>query len=147
MEDVVLAKIVENLLNGLPLIHRKLTSVLNEGGSKGLSHYHFAILGVLSKSNSLPVSEIGRRLMISKPQMTAIIDRLVELNLVNRHADTEDRRITHIELTTQGKEELILARQQITQNVERKLANLNKEDLELLSGALQTLTRISSKIE
>jgi DNA-binding MarR family transcriptional regulator len=147
MEDAVLTKIVENLLNGLPLIHRKLTSVLNEGGSKGLSHYHFAILGVLSKSDSLPVSEIGRRLLISKPQMTTIIDSLVELNLVNRHPDTQDRRITHIEVTVRGREELILAKQQIIHNVERKLANLNEEDLELLSGALQNLTRISSKIE
>lgn len=45
------------------------------------------VLGVLYEEESLPISEIGKKLEISKPQMTVIIDKLIKQDLVERIPD------------------------------------------------------------
>ncbi|SQC01138.1 MarR family winged helix-turn-helix transcriptional regulator [Clostridium tetanomorphum] len=61
------------------------------------------VLGVLYEEESLPISEIGKKLEISKPQMTVIIDKLIKQDLVERIPDKKDRRVININLTTKGK--------------------------------------------
>jgi DNA-binding MarR family transcriptional regulator len=139
--------IVENLIAAIPVIHRKLVNFLDDNISQGLSHHHFSILGVLIKRGPLPVSEIGRRLMMSKPQMTAMIDKLFSLGLVARTSDPEDRRIINISITDQGKKVLHKAVVRIKENLEKKLVHLSQEDIELLSNALKNINIIGSKLD
>ncbi len=42
------------------------------------------------------MSEIGRRVYISKSNMTSLIDKLVENGLAERIPDTNDRRVINI---------------------------------------------------
>ncbi len=140
-------EIIQNLLGAIPVIHRKLTAVLDDGVGQGLTHYHFAILGMLSRTESLTASEIGRRLIVSKPQMTAIIDKLVDSGLVARQPDSKDRRIINIYLTEQGKEVLDKAVRLVQKNFEKKFTQLSREDLDLLCQSLRNIRNIGVKIE
>jgi len=142
-----LDEIVDNLFAVLPVIHKKLLNFLDSGISQDISHYHFAILGMLSKADALPVSEIGRRLLISKSQMTAMIDKMADLDLVSRIPDQEDRRIIHIMLTARGKETLSQAKANIKKNVKTQLSQLEAGDIEILSEALKNIYQIGSKIQ
>jgi DNA-binding MarR family transcriptional regulator len=147
MEDNTINRITENLHSILPIIHKKLIGTLSEGVSLELSHYHYAILGMLSQSDALPVSAIGRRLLISKPQMTAMTDKLVRMGLVTRRTDAEDRRIIHISLTVKGRKALDGAVKRMNRNVKRKLSRLKEEDLNLLEEALANIKLVGSKID
>jgi DNA-binding MarR family transcriptional regulator len=143
----LISTIVENLVAVMPLFHRKLVNVLDEGMSLGLSHYHFAIMGMLSKYNTLPVSEFCRRLMISKSQMTMILDKLVEKGLVSRSTDEADRRIIRISITPLGKGVLNQAVDNIKVSITQKMAHLEKQDLELFARSLKNIIEIGSKME
>ena len=49
------------------------------------------------------MTEASRRMMISKPAATQVINRLVELGLVERASDVNDRRVVYIRPTEAGR--------------------------------------------
>jgi DNA-binding MarR family transcriptional regulator len=142
--SAAIAEIVENLFAAMPIIHRKLINSLDE--NLGISHHHFAVLGMLSRSGDLAVSEIAKRLWISKPQMTAVIDKLVTLKLVARKPDEGDRRVIYITLNPAGQKVLDHGRLTMQSVISQKLVDLEPEDLETLAVALKNINKIGAMI-
>jgi DNA-binding MarR family transcriptional regulator len=65
-----------------------------------LSQYRvLALLGDGSAASSV----LARRLAVSPPSVTAVVDGLVSRGLVERQADPEDRRRLSVQLTTDGR--------------------------------------------
>jgi DNA-binding MarR family transcriptional regulator len=143
----VIDEIVDNLLAAIPVIHRKLINSLDEGLGLGISHHHFAVLGLLSRHGALPVSELGKRLWISRPQMTAVTDKLVGMQLVERKPDSVDRRVIHVALTPAGQAVLNRGQQVLVAGIVQKAAGLSERDLVELAESLKNINRIGAKIE
>ncbi len=143
----VIDSIMENLFHVLRLIHRKLLKIDLGGANKGISHPHFAIMGILDELGALPVSEIGKKLIIPKPQMTHLVDKLISLGIVERLPDERDRRIINVALTERGKTALKEAKKLIKDNIRTKLSRLNDKELEELSASLRKIREIGSKLE
>lgn len=85
------------------------------------------LLLLRSEPSGLPLSEIGRRLVVSKANITGLIDRLETKRFVER-ADTSDRRVTLARLTPSG-----------TQLIDSVLPHHNQ--------SVQTMTSILSDTE
>jgi MarR family transcriptional regulator, organic hydroperoxide resistance regulator len=51
----------------------------------------------------MSMSELGRRLGVSGPTMTGVIDRLEKQSLVVRQRDEDDRRVVRLSLTAAGR--------------------------------------------
>jgi DNA-binding MarR family transcriptional regulator len=147
MDKQLIEDIIESIFAAMPVMQRRMLSFVDNHISQGLTHSHFAILGMLNRTDALAVSEIGKRLWISKPQMTAMIDKLVDLQYVVRTPDIKDRRVIHISLTEEGEKFLIQARAIIKKNLAEKVSHLSLEDLELLAQSLKNITNIGSKLE
>jgi MarR family transcriptional regulator, organic hydroperoxide resistance regulator len=147
LNNQTIEDISENVIGILPVILKKLISFIDEGTNLELSHYHFAILGMISKFGPLSVSEIGRRLLISKPQMTAMLDKIVDYGLVSRTQIPEDRRVVIISLTSEGRKVLNRAIANLQSNVAVKMAKLSESDLQAFSEALKTIKDIGNKID
>lgn len=111
-----------------------------------ISPPHMVILKVIRETGPMPVSEIGKRHGISKPQMTHLIDRLVELDLAERQPDRDDRRVINIALTATGDKALNEFDALMTESIKRKLSCLDEGDLEQLSNSLRTIRGILSKL-
>jgi DNA-binding MarR family transcriptional regulator len=92
-------------------------------------------------------AEIGQRLEIARAQMTKLIDRLVELDIVERVGDESDRRATNIALTPQGISLLEEHKQIIENAVSEAMSALTDEELEELFGSLRKLRDILIKLE
>ncbi len=92
------------------------------------------------------MSELGGRLQRSKPNMTAIIDRLVAEGKVRRLSDENDRRIIWIEITDAGKASVGLKKEEIKSIFKNVLSRLSVEDLTTLSNSLGEVNRILSKL-
>lgn len=108
---------------------------------------HINVILYLEKVKSSPISQIANKLNISKSNMTPIIDRLIELNLVNRYSDNNDRRVLRIELTPKALE-LFKSLESIAKDViKNKISSLSDDDLDALSDSLNTLSSILSKIK
>ncbi len=68
----------------------------------GLNGSQFGALEALHHMGPLPQKTIGKKLLISKSNVVAIIDALEERGLVERRRDPEDRRIINVSITKDG---------------------------------------------
>ena len=92
------------------------------------------------------MSELGKKLYRSKPNMTAIIDKLIAEKLVIRFPDENDRRIIRIGLTEEGKNFIKAKKCEMKEALKLNLASLKDNDLTRLDTLLQQTNRIILQI-
>lgn len=71
-----------------------------------LSDTQFGVLETLYHLGALHQNELGDKLLISKSNVVAVIDKLEKQGFVKRQRSTEDRRYIFIHLTDTGKEKI-----------------------------------------
>ena len=147
MDRNTIDNITENLFQVFPLIHRLLLRIDFKVINIYISRPHFAIMNVLDELGAVPVSTVGKRLIIAKPQMTRLIDRLIDQGIVERQPDLNDRRVINVKITDKGQKILEQCRELIRDNIREKLSCLKDEDLEELLFALNKLKNIGLKLE
>jgi DNA-binding MarR family transcriptional regulator len=139
--------IVENLFYAIPVIHKKLMKIDPPDIKCGIriSRLHIGILALLSE-NTLPISEIAGTFLIPKPQMTYLMNQMVEAGLVEKMPNIHDRRIKDVILTPKGKETFQRCDEYLKNNVKVMLACLTEKELEELSISLRKLKEIGPKL-
>ncbi len=146
MNNKYIESIVDSIFAIFPLFKKKLPKP-NHHIDNDLTHSHFQILFLLDDIGQLPISEIGKSLYISKPNMSPLIQKLLDKDLVDKIRDEKDRRYININLSKRGKEFLEDHRARVAENLRIKLSSLNKEDLKELAQSLHSVKKIMSKIE
>jgi len=145
MTDDFRDRVAGSLLAMLPFYHRH---ILRTGNSiSGLRTAQYRALGMLMKSGSLTMSELGGLLFISKAYMTVLADSLVENGWAERKSDPNDRRVILIAITRSGKRHLRQAFDVYRSDVKELFSGLEQDDLQKMSEALDTLQGIFTKLE
>lgn len=90
----------------------------------------------LLEEGPLSQSEIARRLGLSRPSVTTLIDRLVSRGFVQRTPHETDRRITQIQLLPAAWQELAEIYRPIGMAVMASVAELNEEAQETVASTL-----------
>jgi len=143
VREDILEKVATDLLSITPLIfreiRRKLIKTTLADIDAGITPHHFEIIRLLEKEGKLHVAEIGDRLQIARAQMTRLIDKLVDLKLVERQTDVADRRTAIITLSTHGKAVLEEHKTSIRNAIRETMGQLSDEDLKDLSDTLRRL--------
>ena len=151
MRNDIMEKVTRDLLSIPPLtfrgIRRKLIKSTLSDIDEGITPLHFEILRLLEDEGTLHVAEIGVRLQIAKAQMTQLIDRLVDLGIVERQPDKTDRRITNIALTQRGISLLDEHKRNIEEAVRERISFLSDRELNELSDSLRKLWSFLGKLE
>jgi DNA-binding MarR family transcriptional regulator len=104
-----------------------------------ITPHHFEIIRLLEEEGTLHPSEIGGRLQIAKAQMTKLIDRLVELDIVESKIDRADRRTHNIALTARARVMLRRHKKKTVAAVREIMSSLSDGELENLSSCLRRL--------
>jgi len=148
MKKNTINSIVEDLFYVSPIIHKKLLKMEPEDAIPGipLSRIHISLLLIINDEKELSISDIAKRLLIPKPQMTHLISHLVEQGLIERLPNTRDRRVINVSLTPAGQDALKKAGKVLKKHVQRNLSYLTDEELEDLSRSLSKLREIGSKL-
>lgn len=128
------------------IVRSKFTRVTLANIEVSLTPLHFEIMMLLAEEGSLPVFEIGKRLVLAKAHMTQLVDKLVEKEMVIREADPGDRRVTRISLTDTGKQGLDSLHRSVGEALEKALASLSESDIEDLSTSLDKIRNILPKM-
>jgi DNA-binding MarR family transcriptional regulator len=143
MRSEVMERVALDLLSVPPLIsrllRRKLIKTTMADIAADVKPVHFEIMHVLKQEGRLHVAEIGGRLQVAKAQMTHLIDKLVELNLVERKTDATDRRIINVDLTVKGKKLLEEHETAMLNAVRDNMSSLSEKELATLSSSLRNL--------
>ena len=99
----------------------------------------FAALEALLHKGPLTISEIQDKVRLASGSMTAAVDRLEKLGLVNRKSSPSDRRARIVELTPQGKRLAVSCFEQHAKDLEALMSALSEKEMELLYRSLKKL--------
>jgi DNA-binding MarR family transcriptional regulator len=92
-----------------------------------------------SENQSMALSEIGRYLVVTRPNITGLIDGLVSDGLVERIDHPDDRRLIIARLTEHGKEFMRWFVPQHIANVSELMGALSQEELHQLANMIERL--------
>ena len=104
-----------------------------------ISQHHFMILKLLQEEKQLYVTAIVEELSITKPQMTASADKLIQKGYIKRGEDTKDRRKIVLSITPKGEEISNAIRASIEVKIQNNLAQLTEDEQERLADGLGVL--------
>ena len=118
----------------------KTSRLMKERMSFTNSSIHLSLLQIQTlifldqnRAKQVPMSSIADFFNIELPSATSLLNKLCDQKLVERHADTNDRRLVIIKLTKKGKKLLEKIIQERKKKIESILSYLSKnEKLELL---------------
>lgn len=127
-------------------IKRKLVKDVRNGTHMDVTHHQFQIVRLLDEEGTLHVAEIAKKLEIARAQMTKLIDKLVELDLVERQPNADDRRVIDISLTKHGKSAIKADRGNMQKVIREKLSVLSAKEVKDLGDALKKIRIIFDKI-
>jgi MarR family 2-MHQ and catechol resistance regulon transcriptional repressor len=152
MQKDIVSRMVDDLLSVPPLIfrgiRRKMLKTVLVGCEADISPLHFEIMLLLRKEKgTLKITEIGERLLVARAQMTHLIDNLVKEKMVERQADSTDRRVTNIVLTARGSAFLEEHGGNIRKAVAEILDSLSDKELADLSASLERMREILSRLQ
>lgn len=147
MDEERLNQIAEEMYLLFPLFKNKLFKHRKRLKQKSMPHSYFHVLKVLKGRGPLPMSEIGRRVCISKSNMTSLIDKLVENGLAERMPDKNDRRVINIALTQKGNDIIKEWHVHSSQDIKNKLSSISDEDLETFHESIKNIRIILNKME
>ena len=107
----------------------------------GLCASDFAILETLLHKGPLPVSVIGKKVLLTTGSITTAIDRLARRGLVARKDDPADRRVRNVQLTARGRKLIEPAFAAHAEDLERLMSVLTRDERERLVTLLRKLGR------
>ena len=124
MTAIAQAEVVDQILDQLaPVIARQRKALVKAGCFRQISSTHLHVLYVLVSQGAMPMSRLADQLDVSLPNVTGIIERMVERGLVERTRPEDDRRIVEVRITAAGSEILdeidTVKRQEIAKVVDR----------------------------
>lgn len=107
--------------------------------SFGISQKQYNILRILrgAGSQGIPVMEIGRRMIEKSPDVSRIIDRLIDLGFVKRRRQRSDRRVVIVTITDKGLDLLATMDEPVKQEITDVFQYMSTEDLEKLARLLE----------
>lgn len=128
-------------------MHRSMHDFKRFMNSTGLSFSQVNILMRLVHEGSAGVSEIGEKMGFTNAAASQAVDRLVQMGLVERTEDPQDRRARRLELTPKGRELIEKGIEARSKWVEAVTDSLTPEQQARVVSALTLLTEAARKTE
>jgi DNA-binding MarR family transcriptional regulator len=97
------------------------------------------VLYIVAAAEALRMSELAGRLGVAMPTASGVVDRLVELGLLERRAEASDRRQVIVALTETGADTLERMRELNHHQMRHLLERLSEEELTVIERAIEIL--------
>jgi len=144
MDEIKLSALAVNIISMNPMLYKKLGKPVPMNSDITPGAYYSLLY--LKKCETLSMSNLGEKLLISKPNVTALINKLIAKGLVIRSSDKHDRRIIMIRLSSKGIQFVEKNNKKYHNQIIKRLLALSDEELELLAVSLQNVKDILLKI-
>ncbi len=136
--------VIENLISIHPLLKKSFSKAIRSKTNLNPGSLH--VLGILNNHKVLSMSEIGCSLSMPKSHITGLVDKLIAENMVERLYDPKDRRIVNVHITEKGIADFNDMKQEISQDLRRKLEKLDADTLHVFSESSQHVKDILESI-
>lgn len=148
MEDENIDELFTGLLLSVPIFIRELLrigSVVIKNAE--LTKPHISLLFLLKAKGPCKMSSLGKMLYVSKPNVTILVEKLVEFNMVKRTLDEKDRRLIYIEITDTGRDFLKECVESMKGVFCENIKKFSPEDLNILKQTLGNMRMFIEKMD
>lgn len=142
-----LSHLFDMLFQAWPLMRRKLLPSAAKQAEFGMPLSHMQVLVMLDHADSLSITQISQNFGIAKPNITPLVDRLIEEGLVMRERNTADRRVVNVIICEAGRTRLAEIYRVLCGHLFEWTNSLNAEDLNELIASLETIVRLLNTVE
>ncbi len=140
MERQLLA---DQLMQFAPIMMKKLFRDLH---AEGLSMHQMQLMNCIRKFGTQPMRFYGEKLMISKPNLSVLVNKLLCEGYLSRSTAETDRRIMNLALTVAGEKHIEEQRQELRVKMTEKLSAFNDDEVTRLLKAIGELTLLFNKL-
>jgi DNA-binding MarR family transcriptional regulator len=127
-------------------MHRMVASHATEFAEVGVTMAQAKVLYVVAAAETLRMSELAARLGVQMSTASGVVDRLVELGLLERRADAADRRQVIVALTEPGTDTLERMRELNHHQMRILLERLSDEELAAIERAISILDAAAAPV-
>jgi len=135
---------IEYLLSYMPLFHKK---IFRQVYFNKPPRQHLQLLLHIKKDRGKPMRYYGQKLLISKPNMTTLADKLIKEGLLKRQTDENDRRIINLMITPKGEKFLEFHKSHLKKLIIKRLEVLKDKDIQKLNDSFEEIQIIFSKLD
>lgn len=114
--------------------------------AEGLTTAQLRILYRLNAHRGLKAGDLAAHLGVRPSTVTGIIDRLVKLDLVERNADPDDRRVVRTGLTAHGQQTISELTLESRAYIRSILERLNDAELDAAAAALTRMNQVAQDL-
>ena len=107
----------------------------------------FMLLHLISHHDNMPMSFYSDRMLISKPNLTVLADKLIEAGYVVRSESPGDRRLIVLGITSSGRGHVEKVWEEITENLIKKFEKIDEGTLARLNELIIEMNDIINKID
>jgi len=126
-------KLIEAIFANMQQMHRMGTSKFHMlMGNQDISSSQMELLLTVKRQQPVNVKDIAAQMRLTPGAVTQLIEGLVTKGLVDRQADTQDRRVTKIQLADGGKKKLKELWEKRTEMMRTIMQTLNTEELSVM---------------
>src|SRR3954449_7434933 len=98
-------EIVDEIIAQLePVIARQRKALVQQGCYRQISSTQLHVLYMLVSQGATPMSRLAEQLDVSLPNVTGLVERMVERGIVERLRPLDDRRVVEVRITAAGNE-------------------------------------------
>jgi len=136
------AEAILPLASALRLVVSRLARRLRQQAEHGITASQLSVLATIDRHGSMTLSDLAQHERVTPPTITASIGRLEGAGMVTREPDADDRRITRISLSRDGRKFLESVRSRKNAYLTKRLARLDAADRATLERAAAILERL-----
>lgn len=114
-------------------------NAMNITGTQGM------MMGILSHDGKMKISDLSEKIGLSNSTVSGIIDRLEKQGLVERTRSLDDRRVVHVNITTEFKKNSKKNFCKIEKTFEDIMKKATIEEIETILKGLDTLEQLIDK--
>lgn len=128
----------------LRLVLAELGRRLRKDCPGDLTPSRLSALSIIAGCQPVPIGELARRMAVSGPTASHIVDALVVQGLITRRPDQRDRRVCHLETSPAGRELLAEMGRHSTGYLADRIHRLPPDEQTALAAALPALEALAA---
>ncbi|MFX3647329.1 MAG: MarR family winged helix-turn-helix transcriptional regulator [Paenibacillus sp.] len=136
--------LVNRYLDASFLVTKRFDTQIRERVGQILTMDQFCSLRLINEKQSCTPSDLAELLCIGKSSITALVNKLVDRDLVHRAGDERDRRVVYLTLTETGSQVYRETEQEIQQILEPYLVHFTAEEVRNFIESFEKLAALLS---
>ena len=119
------------------LSHHVLHLFADAGRSYDLTQQQVELICAIIVRGKVGMTELGRQLHMEKSSLSNLVDRAEQRGLVTRSRDSDDRRVTWVELTSEGTRLAMRTHGDVTARLNKLVEGLSRKDQRHLTSVVE----------